>query len=164
MPRFTVNQMTIAPGSTPRFTVNPLGDDLVSTPCFTVNQIDGHPDLIPGISRKAIPVEIDLLESGRVGFGKASVRLRPEDSPGARTGAGWRPGQEGQCDSRTGNFLRARLPVVSGNSYLGLAGYVIHSQRLHTRSVSPAAIAGVRDRQCPSPPGTRNVRTHQQKL
>ena len=25
-----------------------------------------------------------------------------------------------------------RIPVVSGNSYPGLAGYVIHSQRLHT--------------------------------
>ncbi len=34
--------------------------------------------------------------------------------------------------------------VVSGNSYLGLAGYVIHSQVLPMRSVSPAAIAGVR--------------------
>ena len=59
---------------------------------------------------------------------------------------------------------RRDFSVVSGNSYLGLAGYVIHSQRLHTWSVSPAAIAGVRACQCPSSPGTRNVRTRQQKL
>jgi hypothetical protein len=36
-----------------------------------------------------------------------------------------------------------RFGVVSGNGYLGLAEYLIHSRRLQMESVSPAAIAGV---------------------
>ena len=67
-----------------------------------------------------------------------------------RVAANEGPASGAEADSRIGagaSCAASRRSVVSGNNYLGLAGYVTHSQVLHTRSASPAAIAGVRGRQ-----------------
>ena len=96
--------------------------------------------LVPKERRAGFDRQLVLVVNERNGFTVESSKLFPD--------AASREGKRKPLAEISVDWVkRGEIWVVSGNNYLGLAGYVTHSRVLHTRSASPAAIAGVRGRQ-----------------